>query len=142
MVFVKYLSSSAQETREIGRILARQIQGQLRAAICLSGEIGSGKTMFSKGFVSELVEISEHAVDSPTFNYLNIYQGTCTLYHFDCYRLRDGFDFLSLGFDECLEGLCLIEWPEKIQDILPKKRDLITIEWVGKEERMIVYERH
>nr|AAN10192.1 YjeE [Candidatus Fritschea bemisiae] len=140
MALIKYPSFSPEATKEIGRMLAKKIGGNKKGVLCLVGDIGAGKTTFSKGFASELVGISENQICSPTFNYLNIYEGICTLYHFDCYRLKDGWDFLNRGFDEYFEGLCLIEWSEKIEAVLPEKRNVVTIEPIEKDKRVITYE--
>lgn len=135
----KYLSSSAEETEAIGRKIAQNLQDG--SIICLMGDLGAGKTTLSKGLVSETVGIPSHQINSPTFTYLNIYEGKKSLYHFDCYRLNGGNDFLERGFDEYFEGLCLIEWPEKIEEVLPSKRILITIEYDGENKRIITYEK-
>lgn len=127
----KFFSSSPEETSAIGREVARTLRGD--EVICLRGDLGAGKTTFSKGLASAFAGISPHEVNSPTFTYLNIYEGERTIYHFDCYRLQRGDDFLEQGFDEYFGSLCLIEWPEHIEEILPLKRIDITISY--KEER-------
>lgn len=81
--------------------------------LALSGNLGSGKTTFVQG-VAAALQIKEPVI-SPTFVYLNIYQGTLPLFHFDLYRLKNREDFFALGFSEYFdkEGVCAIEWPEK-----------------------------
>lgn len=140
MALITYSSFSSQETKDIGRVIAKDFQEIQKGILCLTGEIGAGKTTLIKGFVSELLGISEHCVHSPTFNYLNIYEGTGEVYHFDCYRLKNGLDFLGRGFDEYFTGICLVEWPEKIEDILPQNRGLITMTSPKENERIVVYE--
>ncbi|MCP5503883.1 MAG: tRNA (adenosine(37)-N6)-threonylcarbamoyltransferase complex ATPase subunit type 1 TsaE [Chlamydiales bacterium] len=134
----RFVSNSSEETEAIGRKIARTLSPG--SIVCLTGDLGAGKTTLSKGLASEITGISPHHINSPTFTYLNIYEGHQTLYHFDCYRLKGGDDFLERGFDEYFEELCLIEWPEKIEDILPKKRILISIEYNGEDKRVISYE--
>ncbi len=139
-IISKYFSSSPEETEAIGR----KIAGSLKAGstVCLTGDLGAGKTTLSKGLVSEITGIPPHQVNSPTFTYLNIYEGREPLYHFDCYRLKDGDDFLKRGFDEYFTGLCLIEWAEKIEEALPKRRILISIEYLEEGKREITCEEN
>ena len=77
----------------------------------------AGKTTFIKGLIHAAAQIASSEVQSPTFNYLNIYEGRKTIYHFDLYRLRDRDEFLSMGFDEFFDagGICCIEWSERIE---------------------------
>ncbi len=86
--------------------------------ICFSGDLGAGKTSFIKGFASELCDIDPDEVISPTFTYLNIYEGNATVFHFDLYRLEGVEQFLDKAFDEYLEGYVCIEWPERIESLL------------------------
>ncbi|MEM8727940.1 MAG: tRNA (adenosine(37)-N6)-threonylcarbamoyltransferase complex ATPase subunit type 1 TsaE [Chlamydiota bacterium] len=134
----KYLSVSAEETEAIGRQIGRALQPS--STVCLIGNLGAGKTTLTKGVVSEITGIPPRRVTSPTFTYLNIYEGNRTLYHFDCYRLNGSDDFLNRGFDEYFGRLCLIEWSEKIEDVLPKKRVVITIEYNGEDKRTVSYQ--
>lgn len=134
----RFISHSAEETEAIGRKIGQMLRSG--ALVCLTGDLGAGKTTLSKGIVSQITGLAPHQVHSPTFVYLNVYEGDQTLYHFDCYRLKGGEDFLERGFDEYFGETCLIEWPENIEQILPKKRILITIQYDGKEKRVILYE--
>lgn len=95
--------------------------------VALFGDLGAGKTTFVKGMVAELCEIDSREVSSPTFNYLNIYLGPHPVYHFDLYRLRSSEEFLAMGFEEQLsaDGICCIEWAERISSILPE--DVVRI---------------
>ncbi|QVL57906.1 MAG: tRNA (adenosine(37)-N6)-threonylcarbamoyltransferase complex ATPase subunit type 1 TsaE [Simkaniaceae bacterium] len=133
-----FLSSSAEETEAIGRKIAQDLQAG--SIVCLMGDLGAGKTTLSKGIISEITGIAPHQVNSPTFTYLNIYEGKNDLFHFDCYRLKGSDDFLERGFDEYFGQLCLIEWPEKIEAVLPSERIHITIEYNGENKRIITYE--
>ena len=104
--------------------------------ICLQGDLGSGKTSCVKGLVSQT---DPKNVVSPTFNYLNIYQGPVPVFHFDLYRLKNSDDFLSMGFEEYLysDGICCIEWFERILPILPQNSFLIDIKVLSYETREI-----
>ena len=100
-----------------------------KAVLALSGDLGAGKTTFVQG-LAEGLGIQER-IQSPTFVLLNIYEG---LKHFDLYRMKTSSDFTQLGFDEYFEtdGICAIEWPERIQDILPP--DTIYIHFTHEKE--------
>lgn len=110
--------------------------------ICLSGELGSGKTVFTKSFAKELGV--EGIVNSPTFVIMKKYSSKkhkkYSLYHFDCYRISKPKEVLGLGFEEILHGennIIIIEWPEKIREILPKKRLNIKFEVTGINSRSV-----
>jgi len=113
--------SSAEEMFAFGKEFALSLAPN--AILTLSGNLGSGKTTFVQGLAAGLQ--IEEPVASPTFVYLNIYQGTLPLFHFDLYRLKTKEDFFALGFQEYLSagGICAIEWPEKI-DFPPGARHL------------------
>ncbi|WP_228546952.1 tRNA (adenosine(37)-N6)-threonylcarbamoyltransferase complex ATPase subunit type 1 TsaE [Candidatus Neptunochlamydia vexilliferae] len=137
---MKRISNSAEETEKIGREIGQELSAD--ATLCLSGDLGAGKTTLIKGIVSEVVGISPHEVTSPTFTYLNIYEGKETVYHFDCYRLQDEKAFLERGLGDYFEGLCLLEWPEKVKGILPKERISIHISYLGEGKREIICEKN
>ena len=95
---------------------------------CLEGELGTGKTVFAKGFAKGL-EIEE-IVDSPTFTIVKEYQGREKLYHFDVYRIEDIEELQEIGFSEMISGdaICLIEWASQIEEEIPENAKWITIE--------------
>ncbi len=132
----EFLTQSAEETFELGRRLGAEIPSN--ALIALYGDLGAGKTTFLKGLVAGSSGLSPHEVSSPTFNYLNIYSGKQTLYHFDLYRLKNGEEFFLMGFDEyfSLPGICCIEWPEVIETRLPACIS-IRFAYKGENERSI-----
>ena len=135
----RYVTHSPKETEDIGRGIARTLRSG--SIVCLTGELGAGKTTLTKGLASELTGMPPHHINSPTFTYVNVYSGHQMLYHFDCYRLRGSYDFLNWGFDEYFNESCIIEWAEKIEDILPKDRIFIMIEYNGEGKRVISYEK-
>jgi tRNA threonylcarbamoyladenosine biosynthesis protein TsaE len=98
--------------------------------IALYGELGAGKTSLVKG-IAQGLEIQEH-VTSPTFTLIQEYQGKLPMYHFDCYRLNSIEEFSQLGPDEYFfgKGVCLIEWAEKIEPLLPPNRISIRIDYI------------
>lgn len=112
---------SEQETISAGVDCAKQLQ-QGDVVACF-GDLGSGKTQFIKGICQGL-GVKQH-VASPTFTIINEYVGSgVSVYHIDLYRVRNTNDIQELGFEEYLynDGICLIEWAEKIVDLLPAKR--------------------
>lgn len=95
---------------------------------CVTGELGTGKTVFSKGLAKGL-EIDEH-ITSPTFTIVNEYKkGRLPFYHFDVYRLEESEEFCELGLDEYFysEGVCVVEWADVIKDFIPKNAVWINI---------------
>ena len=122
-----YYLKNAEETFELGRTVAKSLSPN--SVLCFYGNLGAGKTTFIKGIASGMGVQQDH-VNSPTFQYLNIYSGSSySLYHFDLYRLKDSSDFIELGFEEILTqgGISCIEWAERIHAIIPKQAVLISI---------------
>ncbi len=132
-----FVSHSAEETMQYGEKLAKQLKKG--SILCLCGDLGAGKTTLIKGIAKGLGNCSEREVTSPTFSYLHIYEGKIPLYHFDLYRLKNGVDFCALGFDEFLEkeGICCIEWAEKIESLLPPDKLTIHVSHEGQQARKI-----
>ena len=97
--------------------------------ICLNGDLGVGKTVFTQGFAAGL-GITE-AVNSPTFTIVQQYDdGRLPLYHFDVYRIGDISEMDEIGYEDCFygEGVCLVEWSNLIEEILPEHVTSVTIE--------------
>ena len=125
VMIMEFLSNSPEDTEDIGRILGSIAQrGYI---VCLEGELGAGKTQFAKGFAKGL-GINGH-ITSPTFTIINEYNGRIPLYHFDAYRINDVEEMYEIGCDEYFfgEGVCLIEWANLIEDIIPKENIKISI---------------
>ena len=120
-------SFSEKDTYEFAKKLAEGVQsGEI---YCLSGDLGVGKTVFTKGFAAG-IGITE-PVSSPTFTIVQIYEdGRMPLYHFDVYRIEDIEEMEEIGYEDCFfgEGVCLIEWAELIKEILPDHCRKILIE--------------
>lgn len=123
----KFTSHSERETKEYGRHFAEELEPG--TVVCLQGELGAGKTYFVKGMAGAF-GISEHEVHSPTYTLINEYHGHLTMYHFDCYRMKSPEEALEIGAEEYFynDGVCVIEWPERIASILPADVVWITIE--------------
>lgn len=112
------ISKSEKETFELGFKLGED--AKVGDVFTLIGDLGVGKTVFSKGFARGL-KIDEH-ISSPTFTIVQIYEeGRMPLYHFDAYRIGDVSEMDEIGFDDYVygEGVCLIEWANLIEEILP-----------------------
>ena len=120
------ITNSEQETKNLAKKLASKI-GQ-KSIIVLSGTLGAGKTKFTEGFLSYFG--LEKEISSPTFTIVNKYKNEkVTIYHFDVYRLSDIDEFYAIGGEEYFsKGICIIEWGEIIEDILPKDYIKINIE--------------
>lgn len=119
-------TNNPEATEALGEKLGREARaGQI---YCLSGDLGVGKTVFTKGFAKGL-GITEH-VTSPTFAIVNEYEGRLPLYHFDVYRIGDIEEMDEVGFEEYVmgDGVSLIEWANLIEEILPENRTEVIIE--------------
>lgn len=123
----KYISQNENDTINFACKLASYLQnGDI---IILSGDLGSGKTKFTQGILKFFSLDSE--ISSPTFTIVNEYNApnNTNIYHFDVYRLADIDEFYALGGDEYFDnGICIIEWGELIESILPKNYLKITFE--------------
>lgn len=136
---LKLLTASKEETFELGVKIGRQLHPN--SVLALYGDLAAGKTTLIKGISSALGGINPDEVSSPTFTYLNIYQGEkIQLYHFDLYRLKQPEQFVQTGFDEYLTagGVCCIEWAERIRSYLPKERIDILMEHQNGSRSIII----
>ena len=118
---------SPEETFRLGRKLGEAaVPGQV---FTLTGDLGTGKTVFTQGFAKGLG--IEEPVNSPTFTIVQVYdEGRLPLYHFDVYRIGDIEEMEEVGFEDYImgDGVSLIEWAELIREILPEKRTAVRIE--------------
>ena len=136
-----WISPSKEETQNIGKKLLKELLKHKKNIVAFYGDLGSGKTQFIKGIASAL-NIPENAITSPTFTYLNIYPSTPSLHHFDLYRLGEEKTFLEMGFLEFFdqEEFCVIEWAEKIPNLLPPNAVKIKIAYINESSREITIE--
>lgn len=131
------LSKTRDETIAIGSKLAKTLtKGDV---VALMGELGSGKTVLTKGIAAGLGVKDVRYVNSPTFVIIKEYRGKLPLYHFDLYRLDHAGLLDSLNCDEYFygNGVCVIEWAERILHLLPKKRVEVRLSVVSDTERRI-----
>jgi tRNA threonylcarbamoyladenosine biosynthesis protein TsaE len=132
----EFVTQSVAETRAWGTQLARCLQpGDV---VALDGPLGAGKTHLVQGILEGLDFPREH-VTSPTFTLIQEYPARVPVCHCDAYRLRDVDEFLELGVDELLgsEVICLIEWAERVAEVLPRDRLSIVLQVTGETARII-----
>ncbi|MCB9757400.1 MAG: tRNA (adenosine(37)-N6)-threonylcarbamoyltransferase complex ATPase subunit type 1 TsaE [Candidatus Omnitrophica bacterium] len=129
------------QTQMLGECLAAQCKGG--EIICLSGNLGSGKTTLVKGMARGL-KIDENKVNSPTFVIMNVYEGRVSLYHFDFYRLEDPKEIGGIGYDEFLygNGIAVIEWSERFGSLMPPEYLAIDLSDEGEQKRILKFTAH
>ena len=119
-------SNSAEDTFAFGQKMGREaVPGEI---ICLDGDLGVGKTVFTQGFAAGL-GIDDY-VNSPTFNIVKEYEGgRLPLYHFDVYRIGDPSEMEEIGYEDYFygQGVSIIEWPGQIEELLPKEARWVRI---------------
>ena len=130
----KFTTNSEADTIE----LAQNFESEKfpNMVICLNGELGSGKTIFTKGF-AQAMEITE-TITSPTFTIIKEYEGDIPLFHMDVYRLDN--ESSDIGIEEYFNkgGICIIEWADNIKDFLPKNRLDIKFKVIDENKRCLV----
>lgn len=148
----EFITTSSLQTKKLGRLLAEELRdGEI---ICLSGDLGAGKTTFTQGLLQGLKIKGPYT--SPTFAILKVYkvhkvskvrkantkykiQNTCDIYHIDAYRISSN-DLLELGFKDFAgkeNSVTIIEWPEKVKKIIPTSAVWINFQWLSDKERKI-----
>lgn len=134
---MKIISNSVEETISAGERFAKSLRKG--DCIALIGELGSGKTVFTKGIARGLGVKNAKYVNSPTFVIIKEYKGKLPLYHFDLYRLNDFNMFDISSYDEYLygDGITVIEWADKILKFLPKKHVEVRMAVAGENKRKI-----
>lgn len=133
VVYIK----NEQETRSFGKKLAAELAPGI--VIALTGDLGTGKTALTKS-IAEGLGITE-VITSPTFNIVKeYYSGRIPMYHFDVYRIGDIDEMYELGYEEYFygNGVCIVEWADLIEDIIPEDTIRIDIEY-GENEGERIY---
>ena len=133
-----FFSNSPQDTELLGAALGRLLTPGI--VIAYEGDLGAGKTAFTRGLAKGLG--SNDPVTSPTYTIVNEYLGgRLPLFHFDMYRLRSAEDLWDIGWDDYLErgGICAVEWSENVREAL-ENPVLVRIEKTGEESRCITIE--
>ena len=140
---MKYQSNSPEETKRFAEAFAKRLSPG--SVVTLDGDLGAGKTAFVQGMAKGL-GITVY-ISSPTFTIVQIYEeGRLPFYHFDVYRIGDVEEMEEIGYEDCFygEGICLIEWANLIEEILPPVYTQIMIEkdlTKGFDYRRIVIEQ-
>ena len=134
---MEFISHSVEETENFAYELASKISAP--KVICLTGDLGAGKTAFTRGFARYFG--IEKGVSSPTFIIMHRYEGSEVINHYDLYRLSDFDELLDIGFEEQIEsGISIIEWPDNFMEFLPDDKIVVRITRLGDNERIIIYE--
>ena len=122
---MQFLSHSTQETEAIGEELAQKLCGG--DVLAFTGSLGMGKTAFTRGLARGLG--CRGRVTSPTFTIVNEYEGRTPLFHFDMYRLGSSDERFDIGWDDYLarDGVCAVEWSERVSDALPEDTIFVDI---------------
>lgn len=138
--FLQILTSSPEETQTAGRVLGEQAQpGDI---FLLTGPLGAGKTCFTQGIARGL-GVAGYA-RSPTFVLATRYQGRLTLHHVDLYRINDSLEAWDLGLEEMLssDGICVVEWADRAEEIFPEEALWIALDYVPEEgQRNLKFEK-
>ena len=122
-----YETMSPKETFELGKKIG--LEAKAGEIICLDGDLGVGKTVFTQGFAKGLG--IDEAVNSPTFTIIQEYdEGRLPLYHFDVYRIGDPEEMYEIGYEDYFygQGVCLIEWEKLIEELIPDEAKIVLIE--------------
>lgn len=131
------VSGDPPETFLIGRLIGETLKEG--AIVALIGELGAGKTTLTQGIARGLGIEEGYQITSPTFTLINEYPGRVHLVHLDVYRLSGSQDLFDLGYEEYFfsESIVVIEWAEKIRDVLPDKTIFITMTYLDHNKRRI-----
>ena len=132
---MEIITNSYEETIEVAKNYAKTLSNG--DVVILDGEMGAGKTVFAKGVALALG--IEDEITSPTYAYMNDYDGI--LYHYDCYRLSSGEDAEGLGLTDYFyaDGICIIEWAQNIESVLPKNCKVVNITKIDEKQRSIQF---
>ncbi len=135
----KFITNSTEETFSKGRQFAQSLLAG--DVVALSGELGSGKTLFTQGIAVGLGV--EDIVNSPTFKLIGEYDSTPLLYHFDFYRLESAEEAVALGIDYYFmgEGICVVEWADLFPQLMPDDAITVSIAAIGENKREFFVER-
>ena len=123
-----FYTKSPEETEAVGKKIAEELEGRgiVRAFIAMRGEMGVGKTAFTRGFASHF---GITGVKSPTYTIVNEYRGRARIFHYDMYRITSEDDLISTGYDDYCEaeGYVIAEWSENVEELIPYDAIFVTI---------------
>ena len=134
---MRITSQSPDQTRQIGEALGRMLDRG--AVVALIGELGTGKTVFAQGLARGLCVAPDEYVSSPSFTLVNQYRGKVPVFHVDTYRLGSEAEMVALGYEEYFDpdGVTIIEWANKVQNLLPEKHIIVEFRFSNKSKREI-----
>ena len=137
---MKIITRDEDETYKLGVLIGSIIIPG--TVFSLNGDLGTGKTHFTKG-LAEGLEVKDY-ITSPSFTILNEYEGRLKLHHFDVYRIEDISEMYEIGFEDYIDGdgVCVIEWGDMVKDLLPKDTVNIKINMVDNNTREILIEEN
>ena len=132
------ISGNPEETFFIGKTIGENLT--VTDIVALIGELGSGKTCLTQGIARGIGVPEGSQITSPSFTLINEYEGRLVLYHFDLYRLTGTRDIEDMGYEEYLfgDGVSVIEWADKIKDILPEQTLFISLKYLDENNREII----
>ncbi len=134
---VELISHSVDDTINLGTFIGKNLrEGSI---VALMGDLGSGKTCITQGIARGLGVSEKYYITSPTFTLINEYPGRVPLYHLDVYRLSGSADLRDMGYEEYFfgEGVIVVEWAEKIDDIIPSDSIFIWLKYLDEGKREI-----
>ena len=133
---VKIYLDGEEQTKEIGYRLGKLLTPG--SVICLIGDLGAGKTTMTQS-LAKAIGVDDY-ITSPTFTIVNEYEGNMPLYHFDVYRIGSSEEMYDIGYDEYInsDGVCIIEWANLIEDILPEEYLHIELKYKDMSREMIL----
>ena len=135
---MEYITNSPEQTEKVGSALGKQLKPG--TVIAYQGDLGAGKTAFTRGLARGLG--AKEQVTSPTYTIVNEYlSGKYPLFHFDMYRLASSDDLFDIGWEDYLDrgGICAVEWSENVADAM-EGAIIVTIEKLGEDSRRITIE--
>ena len=137
MPVLQITTGSSGETEALGATIGSLLQPG--SFLALRGDLGGGKTCLTRGVVASLAPQSAHLVASPTYAIMNCYPGNTPVYHFDFYRLSGDDDIAELGFEEYFygDGVCIVEWSERLVELMPPDVLTLLFEYAGDDQRVI-----
>ena len=136
---MKRITNTPEETLKLGFEFGKKLKPG--SVVALIGELGAGKTVFTKGIAKALGVKEYEYVNSASFMIIKIYQSkTSPLYHFDLYRLKSGRDLETVEYEEYFysNGISVVEWADRALDLLPDKHSVVRFKHLGKNKREIL----
>ena len=132
-----FRTESPEETQSLGEELGKKLKpGHV---IALIGDLGTGKTCLTQGIARGVGLAPNEVVNSPSYILINEYNGNIPIYHIDLYRIETSEEIVELGLGEYVngDGICIIEWADRMENALPERCIKVHITWIGENARSI-----